>query len=303
VRIFLRQLSKAAAASVKQARETYDALEAETLLSQTFQQFSSHPYTTRAKIFFDRAASRQPLVGALKDGVGSMMARTPHLVDDLRVLVRNPRALGFYLEAQTTRLSPFAGRTFGRMLGKTALTVASYVTEPFTFGMGMQLEQMTEELVELSMPGGWRIRGEGGGVHHGALSAIGEHAARLYWDFHLDPLSATAESSRVQVRVLAPASGEMRAIFRLSETDREVLLHRMRAGERVEVETLTSIYDQAGKLVAEVEVEWRLSRTLVLRAPGRRSKGTEAIDEDLAMAASATPDDENEDSDERMEAT
>lgn len=192
------------------------------------------------------------LVGELKGAAGRLLSQSPELIDELKTVARHPRRLRFLLDRHVPRLSR-------RFLG-----AASNWTEPFTIGMGFRVEKLGEDAVEVRMPGGWRNQGDGGVVHSSALSALGEFAVRLYWESHLDLRHAGAQSSRVQVRVLSRPVGAMRGVFRLPVADREAILHRLRADNRADIETQTRIYDRDGRLVAEVDVDWQLSRQLAL---------------------------------------
>ena len=177
------------------------------------------------------------------------------MIDELKMMARHPRTLSSWLETKSPWLS------------RQVLGAASNLSEPFTLGMGLRVSRVGEEAIEVLMSGGWRNRGDGGLVHMGALATLGEFAVRLYWEHHLDLRSVTLESQRVEVRVLSRPIGEMKAVFHLPVGDREVLMHRLRADGDLVNQTETLIYDNNGRLVAEVDVEWRLSRQLAL-APG-----------------------------------
>ena len=152
------------------------------------------------------------------------------------------------------------------------MSAASNLAEPFTLGMGFSVQRFSEEAIEVAMPGGWRNRGDGGLIHSGALTALGETTVRMYWDYHLDFRHSRIEATRVQVRIIAPPDADsdqsFRGVFRLPESDREAILHRLRVEQSLSLETQTSIYDRNGRLIAEVEIDWRLSRRLMLSAPG-----------------------------------
>jgi len=180
-------------------------------------------------------------------------------INELKEFARHPRALGFALDSRSPGLAK-------RLLG-----VASNWAEPFTLGMGLRVEQIGEDVIKVIMPDKWRNHGEGGVVHSAALAALGEFAVRLYWEYHLDLRFSEVESRRVQVRMLSRPSGTMKGVFRLPVVDREAILHRLRPDYRAEVETQTLVYDGDGRLMAEVEVDWYLSRRLALGTPNQSS--------------------------------
>lgn len=193
---------------------------------------------------------RSTMEKVLQNSVEQAVQYSPALIEELKLIVRHPRTLGFFLESK----SQWAMR---RMLG-----AASNWAEPFTIGMGFRVVKLGEDIIEVRMPGYWRNQGEFGQIHSGALASIGEFAARLFWEYHLDLKNSEAESIRVQVRVLNRPFGELSAVFRLPVADRETMLLRLRSEGRTEVETQISIYDLNGRLVAECEVDWKLVRNL-----------------------------------------
>jgi acyl-coenzyme A thioesterase PaaI-like protein len=185
------------------------------------------------------------------EGVGSAVNS---VVDEVKNVARQPRSVGTWIEAK----SPWLNRQF--------LSAASNLIEPFLVGMGLKVERLGEEIVEVSMPGFWRNQGEGGVIHTGALVSLGEFAMRLYWEYHLDVRRNEMQSKRVQMRLLVRPQGDMKAVFRLPVSEREEILHRLRAEGSATIETQTMIYDTKGRLIAEVEVDWELRKQLSLSA-------------------------------------
>jgi hypothetical protein len=177
---------------------------------------------------------------------------SPRLAEDLKHLAERPRAFGHWLEGQ----SPWLNRRF--------LGAASNIAEPFLVGMGLRVEKLGEDSAEVFMPGSWRNQGEGGWLHSSALSALGEFAVRLFWEYHLDLRKSEILASRVEVRILSRPSGDAKGVFRLPVAEREAILHRLRAEGQAEIDTQTMIYDMSGRLIAEVEVDWKLVRQLAL---------------------------------------
>lgn len=188
----------------------------------------------------------------LKGVAERVRKRAPDLAEDVRLVMRHPRVLASWIEDR----SPWLSR---RLMG-----AASNLAEPFTIGMGLKVDKLGEDFIEVVMPGNWRNQGEGGLIHTAALTALGESAARMFWEHHLDLRDAQVESKRVEVRILVRPEGEMRAVFRLQEADREAILHQLRSKELISVDTQTLIYDKNGRLIAEVDVEWQLRRQLAL---------------------------------------
>ena len=181
-----------------------------------------------------------------------LTARIDEVKSLANTFVRRPRALGAWIEAR----SPWLNRQF--------LGVASNLAEPFTAGMGLKVAKLGEDVAEVLLPDSWRNQGSAGGIHPAALAVLGEMAARIFWEHHLDLRAADAAVKRLQVRLLAPAKGELRGAYRISVAEREAILLKLRSDGRVEIETHTLVYDQAGRMIAEVEAELELHRQLAL---------------------------------------
>lgn len=180
------------------------------------------------------------------------------LANQIKGFVRQPRALGAVIEEH----SPWLSRRF--------LGAASNLAEPFVAGMGLGVETLGEESIEVSMPGFWRNQGEGGKIHPGALCTLGEFATRIFWEHHLDLRRSEMTVRRIHLRALSNVEGGVRALYRLSVSEREKLLHALRAEGAVDVECEVAIHDAGGKLAAQVEVEWRFAKPLAL-GPGSGS--------------------------------
>ncbi len=178
------------------------------------------------------------------------------LKDDLKTIARHPRSIGALIEAR----SPWLNRKF--------LGAASNIIEPFLVGMGLSVASLNEDSVEVTMPGFVRNQGEAGAIHNAALSALGEFAARLFWEHHLDLRRSELIARSIALRVLARAAGPMRAVFRFQVSEREAVLHRLRSDGSAHAESTVSIYDSGGRLVAEVEIGWDFSKQLSLSEGG-----------------------------------
>lgn len=176
----------------------------------------------------------------------------PQVVEDLRTLARHPRAAATLLESRSA------------WLGRKFLGAASNLVEPFLVGTGLSVEGLGEDSCEISMPGFLRNQGEGGVIHNAALSALGEFSARIFWEHHLDLRRQELRARSVSLRVLAPARGAMRAIFRYAVGEREAVLHALRSNGQASAESTISVYDGDGRLVAEVDVTWDFSKQLSL---------------------------------------
>ncbi len=194
--------------------------------------------------------------------LGSLLSKLPGLTDkltdqlteQLKTFARHPRAVGALIESRNA------------WLNRKFLGAASNLVEPFMLGTGLSIASLTEDSVEVTMPGFIRNQGEGGVIHNAALSALGEFAARIFWEHHLDLNRSELLASSVSLKIMAKASGPARAIFRLPVSEREAVLLTLRTETFAEAESLVSIYDSTGKLVAEVETEWKFSRRLALNS-------------------------------------
>lgn len=181
-----------------------------------------------------------------------LLEKLPGLAEQLKAIARNPRSLGAKIESR----SPWLSRQF--------LGAASNFVEPFLVGMGLKVETLGEEIVEVSLPGHWRNQGEGGVIHNGALASLGEFTSRLYWEHHLDLRGPELYARHVELRSLTRARGDLRGVFRWSVASREEIQHRLRSSGEADANVTVSVYDSSGKLVAEVDVQWSITRQLSL---------------------------------------
>ena len=199
-------------------------------------------------------ADRSKFDARLEGVIGDLMAKLPGLTEQLKTFARHPRSVGALIESKNS------------WLNRKFLGAASNLVEPFLVGMGLSIAALTEDSVEVTMPGFIRNQGEAGVLHNSALSALGEFAARIFWEHHLDLGRSELLATSVSLRLMTRASGPMRAVFRLPVSEREAVLLELRSATFAEAESLVAIYDSAGKLVAEVEIEWRFSKRLSLAA-------------------------------------
>jgi hypothetical protein len=151
-------------------------------------------------------------------------------------------------------------------LNRRFLELASPLLEPFLAGMGLRVERLTEDMIEVFLPGTWKNRGIKSDIHIGALTALGDMAARLFWEHHLDLRDAEVRVERIEVRMVSRPSGDLRALYRVSTSERESVLYELRSQGRVAYASSSAIYDSAGRLVAEVEVGLVFVRQLALNA-------------------------------------
>lgn len=204
----------------------------------------------------------QELLSDLVSTANELRKRAPEvpglleqLATEIGTIARHPRALGARLDARSA------------WLNRKFLSAASNVVEPFLVGMGLRVESLGEEAIEVVLPGWWRNQTEGGALHVGALTTAGEFASRLYWEHHLDLGRSELTARELNSKVFGRPSGDVKVVFRMPVAQREAVFHRLRSEGSTEVVSVTAIYDQSGRLAAEVEVTWRLLRQLAL-GPG-----------------------------------
>lgn len=184
--------------------------------------------------------------------ISDQIRKMSPVIEEFKSLLRHPRAMGTFLDEK----SPWLSRQF--------LGVASNLTEPFTAGMGLKIEKLSEDVAEVVLPGWWRNQAQGGALHVSALTTLGEYTSRVFWDHHLDVRYSELQMTQIQLRLLSRATGDVRAAYHLTVSEREAILHRLRSSEQVELMTPVSIYEKTGRLVAEVEVQWLMRRQLAL---------------------------------------
>lgn len=202
-----------------------------------------------------RLEGMKMLADRLRDRLGHQIRElSPTMVEDLKTLLRHPRSAAGLIDGR------------GQWLGRRFLDVASNVVEPFLAGMGLRVERLEEERIEVSMPGWWRNQGDRGSIHSAALVALAEFTARLFWEHHLDLSRSDMQLERTETRFLAQAKGVTKAILRLPVAEREAAFYKLRSEGETEVTVSVAIYDDQGRLVVESELAWRLRKRLALGA-------------------------------------
>ncbi len=181
---------------------------------------------------------------------------SPVLIDsfreDLKTFARHPRSVAALIESRSS------------WLNRKFLGAASNLVEPFLVGMGFSVASLSEDSVEVTMPGFLRNQGEMGVIHNAALLALGEFSARIFWEHHLDLRRQELRARSVSLRLITKATGQVRAVFRFPIGEREAVLHRLRMDGFAEAESTVSVYDNGGRLIAEVDIGWDFSRQLAL---------------------------------------
>lgn len=191
---------------------------------------------------------------------GSLVERLPELRHSLRQSLRHPRQFGTWLEEHNPWLS------------RQVLSAASNLADPYLVGMGLTIERLDENGVDVRMPDRWRNRGEGGAAHVGALTTLAEFASRVYWERNLNLNRHDMHVVQLTAQFLAPADGDIRAVMGFSEGEREAALFRFRAEGEVVVPAEVKIFESQGRLIADIVVEWRLTRPLALGAPAESDR-------------------------------
>ncbi len=108
----------------------------------------------------------------------------------LKNLRQNSIKLGAYLED----LHPDLARHF--------MGYASEVVEPHAVGMGLKLEEWSDERLSLRLPGRWRNRNAQGRISLGALGSATEVGLRLFWSRHLEAFGGQLQIQEMHLRWL-----------------------------------------------------------------------------------------------------
>lgn len=183
-----------------------------------------------------------------------LRAKIQDLLPQLRPYVQNPRMLSHWLEEHNSWVS------------RQLLNAASTLVDPHLAGMGLHVLSLDDSEVEVALPQRWKNRGEGGTVHVGALLTLAEFASRVFWERHLNLQRHDMQVQQVAARFMRETDQRTRAIMKVTENEREALLFRLRAEGTSSVPSQVMIFDQKNRLVAEVTVEWRLTRPMALGA-------------------------------------
>jgi acyl-coenzyme A thioesterase PaaI-like protein len=171
-------------------------------------------------------------------------------------ILQNPRRLSTLLEEKSPWL--------GEQVRKELLSAASNFSDPFLVGMGLQIEKMNEDGLEVRLPQRWKNSAGGGFVHIGALCAAAEFTSRVYWERHLNPAGCESRVVNLQCHFLRAAQNSIKIIYHIGDAEREALLFRVRNEESVSFESLVVIYDDEEQLICEATIDWNFRRKNIL---------------------------------------
>lgn len=174
------------------------------------------------------------------------------LLPEWRTYVENPRRLGTWLEEHQPWLS------------RQLLSAASNLSDPYLAGMGLHVAELNETRAEVTLPFRWKNQGESGSVHVGAMTTAAEFVSRLYWERLLNLQRHQLHAVQINARFLAEANTDCKAVFTVTENEREAILFKLRSEGTATAPCPVNVFDQAGKLVAEVHVEWKFSQPKAL---------------------------------------
>ncbi|MCM2280483.1 MAG: DUF4442 domain-containing protein [Bdellovibrionaceae bacterium] len=176
------------------------------------------------------------------------------LLPGLRHSLRHPRRVGAWLEEHHPWLS------------RRVLSAASNLADPYVAGMGLSVQRLDENGVEVFMPHRWRNQGEGGVVHVGALVTLAEFVSRVYWERNLNLMRHEIQAVQVTSKFHITTELDTRGVMNFSEGEREAVLFRFRSEGEAIVPSQVKVFESTGRLVAEIVVEWRLKGSLALGA-------------------------------------
>ena len=179
----------------------------------------------------------------------------------LKGVVSHPRSFSNWLEPH----SPHLARG---LIGYT-----SEIFDSNAIGMGLRVLDWTDDGLELLLPIRWKNSHQGDGeIHRGALVSAAEFGYRLFWERHLVDPSSTIFISKIFCRIFEPLNSELRLLFEVSATERQIILFQVQSTGVTETSTEIAIHNPQGRRVASVEVVSELKGTQALNV-GRDDAG------------------------------
>ncbi len=148
-----------------------------------------------------------------------------------------------------------------------ALSYAMDLIRPFSAGMGLRVNILTDAKVELILPARTRNLDDNKEIHAGALLAGSLEAARMLWQRHAPLGNFQIRSNQTQIEIFKSAQEDVRIRLELGESLRETILADLRRKRRAKVEMQAQIYDHHDQAVAEVGFTLELAHAPGLGSP------------------------------------
>ena len=144
------------------------------------------------------------------------------------------------------------------------------LSDPFAIGMGIDFERLDDSGCVATLPDRWRNRDRDGRPHPSAITALAQLATRESWARHVDVRVVKMRLSRLELRCdgTVPA-GDLRLSYVCEHDEREAALLRLRSTGRSRASCQTRLFDSAGRLVGEIDLDWELEgKPLLSRGQG-----------------------------------
>lgn len=123
---------------------------------------------------------------------------------------------------------------------------------PYLAALGITVEQARPGRVSLKLPMGEHVRDHAGGLHSGAVFAVGEAAAGVAIGTHPALAELVSLQKATGIKYLARASTDITASAALNQAFVDQVQSAVRSQGRTEADVVVALYDNRGQKVAEI---------------------------------------------------
>lgn len=144
------------------------------------------------------------------------------------------------------------------------LSLASQVLQPVFAGSGMQIRQLDDRRIWVSLPFDLRNRVDEGDISIGRLSQLGEFTLRSYLERHVDLQFHQLQFLKLEVELEQPVFGEVWARFEWPEAELEEWLQQTRQQRQTEREFVLMLLSHREQRVGQVRAQVAIASQLAL---------------------------------------
>lgn len=158
------------------------------------------------------------------------------------------------------RRSLFQIEQWSPLLAKKIWSLTPFITAPFILALGLKIENLTDNTVEIRIPFAPQNKNEEGNLHPAALITASQFASQVLWRRHV--------TNKLETMTLIGLNsdfhkvGRTRAFIRaaLDETEREEILRKMKSGESPSHEMVVVIVDDKNQSLGQINCTWEFKQ-------------------------------------------
>jgi len=155
------------------------------------------------------------------------------------------------------RRSLFQIEQWSPFLAKKIWSLTPFLDSPFIIALGLKIQNLTNETVEVQVPSTLQNRNEWGELHSSVLISAAQFASQIIWKRHIRPQFEEMTLTDLQSHFVSrPSKSKAHVRAKLAETEREAVLRKLKVGELVTHEMALVITDDKDQILANINCTW-----------------------------------------------